>query len=134
MAQSRVANIFATVFPDTRGFPALDSINGEKSQAEPMTILVGNSGERSNRHIDALEAIHQEFGADVRVILPMGYPTNNDTYLEQVRVAGLQQFSEKNLQLLTQQVIFEDYLNILRECDLGYFIFNKHRALTPCAC
>jgi dTDP-N-acetylfucosamine:lipid II N-acetylfucosaminyltransferase len=106
MARSRIANLVTTsgnmlyyrqrhprvlaslLYFATRGVPALAGINGEKSQDEPMTILVGSSGDRRNQHIDALEAISSLVPISVW-ILPMGYPTNNDIYLEQVRVARL---------------------------------------------
>ncbi|STL88765.1 4-alpha-L-fucosyltransferase [Escherichia coli] len=42
-------------------------------------------------------------GDTVKVVVPMGYPPNNEAYIEEVRQAGLELFSEENLQVLSEK-------------------------------
>lgn len=54
-------------FP-TRMDPSLNMMANDRQRKGKMTILVGNSGDRSNEHIAALRAVHQQFGDTVKVV------------------------------------------------------------------
>ncbi len=110
--------------------PSLNTMaNDLQPESGKMTILVGNSGDRSNEHVAALRAVHQQFGDTVKVVVPMGYPPNNEAYIEEVRQAGLELFSEENLQVLSEKLTIDAYLTLLRRAILVTLFLPASRAL-----
>ncbi|MEM6162640.1 TDP-N-acetylfucosamine:lipid II N-acetylfucosaminyltransferase [Erwinia sp. P6884] len=144
LAQKRVGRVFATLgdiahlhqrhphlpasllyFPTRMG----ESVPPPGEKSAGLTVLLGNSGDVSNRHIQGLKEIHQQFGDTVSVIVPMGYPADNAAYIQQVRETGEALFSADKLTILTDKLEFPDYLALISRCDLGYFIFERQQGI-----
>lgn len=94
-----------------------------------LTVLIGNSGDASNRHVTALRAVRERFGAQTRVVLPCGYPAGNETYLREIRAEAHRLFPPGNVRLLTDLLDYRQYADLLAECDLGYLIFRRQQGI-----
>lgn len=146
-ARQRVGHVFATMgdmesfqqqnphipasllyFP-TKLDTLSDPIFPEKDKHQPLTVLIGNSGDQTNRHIEALQALHDQFGRDIKLILPFGYPENNETYIAEVRRQALRLYPEENIKLITDNLAFNDYIRLLKCCDFGYFDYRRQQGI-----
>ncbi|MFD1803860.1 TDP-N-acetylfucosamine:lipid II N-acetylfucosaminyltransferase [Mixta tenebrionis] len=144
LAQGKVAHLFATrgdishyqqrhrrVPASLLYFPTRmhQKMPARQRQDRVFTLLLGNSGDASNRHIPALQAIRRQFGEEVRIIVPMGYPAHNQDYISQVRAAAQSLFTAGQVELLTDNLAFDDYLQLIADCDLGYFVFERQQGI-----
>ncbi|QIM63805.1 hypothetical protein A1D29_11190 [Pasteurellaceae bacterium Orientalotternb1] len=111
-------------FPTKMPFDILPSF----VEGEGKFILLGNSGDPSNHHLFGLQQLHQQFGADIQIKIPMGYPENNDAYIEQVAALGKQLFGE-NCEVWRERAEFAKYVADLTACDLGYFPFERQQGI-----
>ncbi|MCT8533253.1 TDP-N-acetylfucosamine:lipid II N-acetylfucosaminyltransferase [Glaesserella parasuis] len=93
------------------------------------TILLGNSGDPSNQHLLGLKQIREIFGKNVRIVVPMGYPAGNSKYIAQVRQQAEQDFQQGQVDIITRKLEFEAYLELLSQCDLGYFPFERQQGI-----
>lgn len=145
-AQGRVASVSATLgdisvyqqrYPNIPCYPlyfptkmpSAPVVAKQRDPNQPLTILLGNSGDVSNRHCQALTQISEQFGQQVAIIIPMGYPENNSDYIQQVTDHAASLFYAQQVKVLTTKLDFTHYLQLLAECDLGYFIFTRQQGV-----
>ncbi|BBO60033.1 TDP-N-acetylfucosamine:lipid II N-acetylfucosaminyltransferase [Mycoavidus sp. B2-EB] len=115
---------FPTRMPEVKNLP-----RPRKPDTKLFTILLGNSGARSNRHIEALHTIHKQFGKQVRILVPLGYPLGNPLYINEIRVEAEKLFAPGQVELLNRMIDFNEYQKLLEQCDLGYFLFQRQQGV-----
>lgn len=107
---------------------SIDRASLDLKRDADFVVLLGNSGDPSNRHLLGLQQLHEQFGSAIQIKIPMGYPENNDAYIEQVATLGKQLFGE-NCEIWREKVEFAKYVADLTACDLGYFPFERQQGI-----
>lgn len=127
--RQRIASVPTSLLYFPARMPEVGQVPSVSAGRQPLTILAGNSGDPANRHQQALADIHRQFGQDVRVIVPMGYPQGNADYIAEVRHTAEHYFPQGQVSILTEKTDFTAYQQILDQCSLGYFIFERQQGI-----
>ena len=102
--------------------PQFQDINvSKKSQ-----ILLGNSADPTNNHLDVLERIQQTQYADHKVLIPLSY--GNPIYAKSFIKLAKKRFGHK-LQFLTELLPPKDYYSLIGQSELAIMGHKRSQAL-----
>ncbi|GHD48886.1 4-alpha-L-fucosyltransferase glycosyl transferase group 56 [Marinobacter persicus] len=87
-----------------------------------IKILLGNSADPSNNHIEALERLLPYKEHDIKIYCPLSY--GDQSYAQKVIDSGHNHFGDKFVPL-TSFLAFDKYVEFLKSIDIA--IFNHHR-------
>jgi hypothetical protein len=100
--------------------------NVEEKQHAGINILVGNSADPSNNHLEILHKLEAYKDQDITIYAPLSY--GNQNYAKQVIAEGKKRFGER-FQPLTDFLVFEEYLKLLGVIDVAIFNHKRQQAM-----
>lgn len=104
-----------------------EAYRGKKEQKERIyRILIGNSADRANCHIDAFEKLKRFADEDIEIVVPLSY--GDKDYRKEVIEKGTEIFGEK-FRPVTHFMDIEKYTQFLNSCDAAVFNNNRQQAM-----
>lgn len=95
-------------------------------QHKGTNILVGNSADPSNNHIEVFEKLENFKSQDIKIYVPLTY--GNPDYAKMIIEQGKQRFGDK-FEALTEHMPFNQYLEFLAKIDIAIFNHNRQQAM-----
>ncbi len=89
-------------------------------------IIVGNSGTKTNRHLELIDDLKVWKDANIRIYLPLSY--GDKEYIEKVKEEYKKAFGDKAV-IIDSLMSLEDYLTMLYKMDIGIFNNDRQQAL-----
>jgi hypothetical protein len=91
-----------------------------------LNILLGNSADPSNNHIEALERLLPFKGQEIKIYAPLSYGDQN--HANKVISQGKEWFGDKFVPM-TYFMPFEVYLEFLKSIDIAIFNHRRQQAM-----
>ncbi|WP_085298072.1 TDP-N-acetylfucosamine:lipid II N-acetylfucosaminyltransferase [Cognaticolwellia mytili] len=143
---SRFANVFALTPGDAElvtrylkrkdvkvlAYPLIGLVREQHKQvtysaAQPLRILVGNSADKSNEHLQVLSQLAHLADANVEVVMPLNY-AGNDEYINAVVCEGKRLFADKFV-AITDMLEKSAYDQLLSTVDITVFAHQRQQGL-----
>ena len=91
-------------------------------------ILIGNSSNPTNNHIDALEKLKDLKDENIKIFIPLSYGGGSEEYISEVIKTGQSIFKDKFIPLL-EYIPYEEYIQFLNSIDIAIFNVNRQQAM-----
>lgn len=110
------------------GYPSncYKEITDLKENDSSVVILIGNSADPSNNHLEAFSLISKYRDEDIKIIAPLSYGDNK--YAKKIIKEGKSLFGDKFV-AIEKLLPLVDYLNLLTKVDIGIFLHNRQQAM-----
>lgn len=89
-------------------------------------ILLGNSADTTNNHIDAIKVL-SKYITTQKVIIPLSY-AGNDDYKKKVQEKAVE-YLHDNVQFLLDFMPYNDYMKIIKSCSTCVFNHERQQAM-----
>ncbi|MEP3560740.1 MAG: TDP-N-acetylfucosamine:lipid II N-acetylfucosaminyltransferase [Marinobacter sp.] len=106
--------------------PKMTASTSTNAHHEGWNILVGNSADPSNNHIEALERLLPFKDQAIKIYVPLSYGDQN--HAQKVISQGKQWFGDKFVPM-TDFMPFEQYLEFLISLDIAIFNHRRQQAM-----
>lgn len=90
-------------------------------------ILIGNSGNPSNNHLDIFEILKEKQLEDRKIFVPLNYG-GTDEYLNCIINRGTNYFKKHFIPII-DFIEYEDYTELLKKCNIAIFYNERQQAL-----
>jgi dTDP-N-acetylfucosamine:lipid II N-acetylfucosaminyltransferase len=119
------ANYKPILYPIPTNFELLEHI--KRSEVQEKIILLGNSADPSNGHIEIIEVLSKYKDENFKIICPLSYGNING-YAEKVINKGKEFFSDKFI-ILEKLLNENEYSNLLASVSVAIMNHNRQQGL-----
>lgn len=97
-----------------------------QKQHTDINILVGNSADPSNNHLEVFDKLEAFKYQDIKIYTPLTY--GDQVYAQSIISQGKQRFGDR-FEALTEHMLFNQYLEFLGKIDIAIFNHRRQQAI-----